>query len=67
MYPLIINNLMDLGGCIVATDQYCNIYFKTGYIFFKTNKKLLVNLQREKKNLSKERLDEWLAKNLSTL
>lgn len=58
---------MDLGGCIVATDQYCNIYFKTGYIFFKTNKKLLVNLQREKKNLSKERLDEWLAKNLSTL
>lgn len=49
MYPLIINNLMDLGGCIVATDQYCNIYFKTGYIFFKTNKKLLVNLQHEKK------------------
>lgn len=45
---------MDLGGCIVATDQYCNIYFKTGYIFFKTNKKLLVNLQREKKIYQKK-------------
>lgn len=62
MYPLIINNLMDLGECIVATDQYSNIYFKTGYIFFKTNKKLLVNLQREKKKFIKGKTRRMVSK-----